>query len=405
MNILYINHYAGSQGMGMEFRPYYLSREWIKMGHKVTVIAADYSHLRKNNPIVNKDFTSEIIDEIEYVWIKTGRYEGNGIRRAVTMGVFVEKLQYHAKGIAKKWKPDIVIASSTYPLDAFAAKRIALFAKAKYIHEVHDMWPATLYEIGGMPKYHPFVIAMQIAEDYAYRTCDDLVALAPYSKDYMVRHGLKPYKFHNIQNGIAEEEWQNTVKIPHDYELFFEKHKDKFVVGYFGGHALSNALDNILDAAKLCNSTDTIFVLVGDGIEKPRLLKRKSDENINNVFFLDSVDKRMIPDLVAHFNCSIITGMPSPLYRFGLCVNKMYDSMMAGIPVICAISAPKTLIEEYECGIQISNVTAENIAREINNLKKASIIEQREMGAKGKRAIMERFTYSKLAEEFASIFN
>ena len=41
MNILYINHYAGSPEMGMEFRPYYLSREWVKMGHKVTMIAGD----------------------------------------------------------------------------------------------------------------------------------------------------------------------------------------------------------------------------------------------------------------------------------------------------------------------------------------------------------------------------
>ena len=30
MNILYIEHYAGSPEMGMEFRPYYLSKEWIR---------------------------------------------------------------------------------------------------------------------------------------------------------------------------------------------------------------------------------------------------------------------------------------------------------------------------------------------------------------------------------------
>ncbi|WP_374498451.1 hypothetical protein [Vogesella indigofera] len=28
MRILYINHYAGSPRHGMEFRPYYLAREW-----------------------------------------------------------------------------------------------------------------------------------------------------------------------------------------------------------------------------------------------------------------------------------------------------------------------------------------------------------------------------------------
>ena len=40
-------------------------------------------------------------------------------------------------------------------------------AKAKYIHEVHDMWPATLYEVGGMSKKHPFVVVMQKAENSA----------------------------------------------------------------------------------------------------------------------------------------------------------------------------------------------------------------------------------------------
>ena len=37
MNILYIDHYAGSPEMGMEFRPYYFAREWEKLGHGVRV--------------------------------------------------------------------------------------------------------------------------------------------------------------------------------------------------------------------------------------------------------------------------------------------------------------------------------------------------------------------------------
>ena len=49
MNILYINHYAGSPDMGMEFRPYYLSREWVELGHNDTIIAEDYCQLRKKN--------------------------------------------------------------------------------------------------------------------------------------------------------------------------------------------------------------------------------------------------------------------------------------------------------------------------------------------------------------------
>ena len=32
MNILLLNHYAGHPALGMEYRPYYLAREWVRQG-------------------------------------------------------------------------------------------------------------------------------------------------------------------------------------------------------------------------------------------------------------------------------------------------------------------------------------------------------------------------------------
>lgn len=78
VNILYINHYAGSIYHGMEFRPYYLAREWVRSGHRVRIIGADFSHLRTVNPVVTNDFEIENIDGIEYQWVKAGDYEVNG---------------------------------------------------------------------------------------------------------------------------------------------------------------------------------------------------------------------------------------------------------------------------------------------------------------------------------------
>ena len=404
MNILYINHYAGSPEMGMEFRAYYLSREWIKMGHDVRIVAGDYSHLRIKNPQVSKDFQVSSIDGIKYSWIKTGRYDGNGIKRALTMFRFVGKLWYHAGGIARAWRPDVVIASSTYPLDTFAAQRIAKCAKAKYIHEVHDMWPSTLYEIGGMSKTNPFVVMMQIAEDHAYKHCDELVALLPHSKEYMVQHGLRPGKFHNLQNGVVAEEWLEKKELPDEHRELFARLKDKFIVGYFGGHALSNALDLILDVAKKDTDPDTVYVLVGDGVEKERLMRRKKAENIHNVYFLPPVEKKMIPSLTEHFDCSYMGGLDSPLYRFGLCLNKMYDSMMAGKPVVCAINAEDTLIEQYKCGYMVDPADIDGIVGAVHDLKNMPETERVQMGNNGRRAILENFTYNKIAKEMSDLF-
>ncbi|MEG1323444.1 MAG: glycosyltransferase WbuB, partial [Janthinobacterium sp.] len=50
MNILLINHYAGSPHHGMEYRVYYLAREWVRLGHKVQLLAAAQTPVRARPP-------------------------------------------------------------------------------------------------------------------------------------------------------------------------------------------------------------------------------------------------------------------------------------------------------------------------------------------------------------------
>ena len=75
----------------------------------------------------------------------------------------------------------MVIAASTYPMDIWPARRIAKRAKAKLVYEVHDLWPLSPMELGGMSRWHPFIMWVQMAEDSVtaihYRNivdfCDD----------------------------------------------------------------------------------------------------------------------------------------------------------------------------------------------------------------------------------------
>lgn len=406
MNILLINHYAGSPEMGMEFRPYYFAREWIKMGHRVDIIAADYSHLRRINPDVSKDFQEEMIDGIHYHWIRTGEYEGNGAKRAVTMAKFVTKLWLHAGKIIREMNPDVVICSSTYPLDTYVGQRIRRKSgkKVKLIHEVHDMWPATLIEIGGMSTKNPFVVVMQIGENSAYKHSDKVVSLLPNAETYMREHGLAEGKFKCIPNGIVLEEWENPEEIPEEHRTVFEKLKaqSKFIVGYFGGHALSNALDSIIDTAEIIDDEDVHFVLVGDGVEKKRLMKRVEDLKLTNVTFLPPVGKKSIPKLCERFDCVYMCGLDSPLYRFGLCLNKMFDTMASGKPGICALGV-KSYFSEYGCGFDVGSNDILEICSLIEHLKRCTPDELEKISEMGHKASRERFNYRKLSEEFLSI--
>ena len=393
--------------MGMEFRPYYFAREWVKMGHKVDIIAADYSHLRRKNPDVKEDFQSEVIDGINYHWIITNKYEGNGIQRAKTMAKFVYKLWSKAGWIVDEYEPDVVICSSTYPLDTYAGQRIRRLSKkkVKLIHEVHDMWPATLVELGSMSKSNPFVVAMQIAENSAYKNSDCVFALLEYTKEYMVQHGLKEDKWHWIPLGIDPNEWNSEHNLTESHKTVLSKLKSdgKYIVGYFGGHAMSNALDMLIDCAQRENDQKVHFVLVGDGVEKKKLQDRVKNEKINNVTFLPPIGKNEIPSLLKYFDCIYIGAHKSPLYRFGLCMNKMVDAMMSGKPIICAITAPETWVEQSKCGINVGSDNIEGVIDAIGKMKNITEENKKIIGENGQRFVKEHLDIVKLAKETIDI--
>lgn len=167
MNLLLINHYAGSPHHGMEYRPYYLAREWVRAGHAVTIVAASFSHVRQRQPDVPSGGREEAIDGITYRWFATPAYVGNGVARLLNIWAFLRRLWRDAPRLAQHIRPDVVIASSTYPFDIWVARRIARLARARLVYEVHDLWPASPVELGGMPRWHPFVRLCQKAENDA----------------------------------------------------------------------------------------------------------------------------------------------------------------------------------------------------------------------------------------------
>lgn len=408
MNILLINHYAGSPEMGMEFRPYYFAREWIKMGHRVDIIAGDYSHLRRINPEVRKDFQENVIDGIHYHWIRTGEYEGNGVKRALTMARFVSKLWIHAGKIVRKLAPDVVITSSTYPIDTYAGQRIRKKSKKKIrlIHEVHDMWPATLIEVGGMSKKNPFVIVMQIGENSAYRNSDNVVSLPPLAKDYMIEHGMAAEKFVEIPNGIVEEDWENPMPLPDEHEKILNdlRKEEKFIVGYFGGHALSNALEVLLSCAEKSDDSSIHFVLVGDGVKKPDLIAEANAKKLKNITFLPPINKKAIPSLCEKFDLIYFGSKASPLYRFGIAMNKMIDGFMAGKPMVCAITTPESPISKYDCGIMVDSEDVEGSLEAIKKIKDMDVASLENLKERAIKTAVNVYSYKILAQRFAGLF-
>ncbi len=402
MNILLLNHYAGSPDMGMEFRPYYLAREWVRMGHDVRIVGGDFSHLRIKNPKIKKDFTTQRIDGIKYTWLKTGEYEGNGVKRALTMFRYVSKLYLNAERIARAWKPDVVIASSTYPLDTYAAQKIAKCAKATCVHEVHDMWPITLIELGGMKKTNPFVVMIQIAENSFCKHTDRVVSLLPCAKNYFIKHGMKPDHFRCVMNGIVKSEWESPEPLPQEHEKLLDelKAQGRFITCFFGSVTDSYSIDYLIEAIDKLGNDKVAAVIVGDGTSREKLIADAKSRGLDNVYFLPKIPKLAVPTLLSKADCLYVGARKNDMFRFGICMNKLFDSMMSGKPILYAVKAPNNFIKEYDCGVSVEAEDADALAKGLQALLDMSQSERERLGANGRRAVLENFTYEKLAKQF-----
>lgn len=402
MNILLINHYAGSSKHGMEFRPYYLAREWVASGHRVQIMAGSYSHIRAKQPALSKGIvTHEIIDGVDYCWLSTPTYSGNGVGRVKSMLSFIWHLWRKAKQIALDFKPDVVIASSTYPMDIWPAKRIAKLAEAKLIYEVHDLWPLSPMELGGMTRKHPFIMWVQYAEDYAYKHADKVISMLPKTLEYMVSRGMAPEKWAYVPNGVDLAEWHAPTELAIEVQsaLDIMKTRGLPIVGYTGTHGLANALDVLVDAAELLKGQAQVL-LVGTGPERDRLFKRVVSKGLDNVVMLPSVPKTSIPKLLEQIDIAYIGWHPNPLYRFGISPNKLMDYMMAGKPIVHSVKAGNDPVMEVGCGLTVLPGDPKAIAFAIEKLIRLDRFALLEMGSRGKRFVTQHRTYPILADQF-----
>ena len=403
MNILLINHYAGSPRHGMEMRPYHLAREWVRAGHRVQVIAASYSHARTRQPQIGWRVKRERIDGVDYRWMPTPAYDGNGARRGLNIAAFLAGLWRDSGRIARRFDPDAVIASSTYPLDVWVAQRIARVAGARFVYEVHEPWPLAPVERGVLAPTHPFVRLCQRAEDHALGHADAVVSMLPKADEHFAAHGLDLQRLHIVPNGIALESvtqgapLESVALVDH---LARQREGGRVIVGYVGPHGRAQSLDALLDAADELRHEPVAIVMVGDGSERARLLARVQSESLPNVAMFPSVPAAQLPSLRAAFDLSYVGWRRSPLHRFGVAAQMLLEAMAAARPVVHAVEAGHDPVAEAGCGLSVRPESGGALAAGIRTLALCSATQRESLGRRGREHVARYHAYPVLARRF-----
>ncbi|MCC8417453.1 MAG: glycosyltransferase family 4 protein [Rickettsia endosymbiont of Bryobia graminum] len=403
MNILYLDHYAGSTQYGRSFRPYYLGTEWIKKNHKVFVVGGSFSHLRNKQP----DSSIEDIDGIKYIWLNTPKYKGNGIKRAYSVLIFMLQLFLNLRKIIKITNPDVIIASSVHMLDIYPAWLMKRLLKKKTIlvFELHDLWPQTLIEISNISKFNPFVMLLSVTEKFVYKTVDKIISILPNSLSYMSRFGIKSNQFCYVPNGVVLSEWNVINPLPETQQKIINelKEKNKFLIGYAGAYTIANGLYNLLGTAYLCQQRgikDIHFVLIGKGLEKENIIRFVQDRAMTNISFLDAITKQHVPSFLQQMDALYGGFVDKPIYQYGISPNKIFDYMMSSRPILYAISRGSDIVEKAKCGITVPSDSPELLYEAILKLKDYPKATLDQMGFKGKNYVIQHHNYQHLASRF-----
>jgi glycosyltransferase involved in cell wall biosynthesis len=393
-----VNQYAGSPRHGMEYRHYYLARALAARGHRVVVISGTRSHLFTRPPEVSRPFTLETIDGVTYCWVAGPRYE-----RAISLGRILNMVAFALRlerlPVAKLPRPDAILVSSPSLFPLPVAARWARRFGARFAFEVRDIWPLTLRELGGLSTRHPLVLLMQWLEDFGYRSADVVVSVLPAAAGHMESRGMDPAKFHYLPNGIDLNGLPSEGAAPATVRDAINP--GAFTVGFVGTLGRANVLETLIDAARLVEADGVQVVVIGHGPEREQLVARAGAAT--NVAFVGPVPKEQVAAALALFDACYVGYRRSPLYRFGVSPNKLYDYMAAGRPVLFAADAANQPVQDADCGRTVAPEDPEALARAIRSLAATSQDERARLGANARAYVAERHDYTRLADRLAEV--
>ena len=385
MRILLIHQAFAALGEPGGTRHHEFSRYFAQQGHAVTVVTGQLSYLT-GAPTAAGGWSQTEIDDAGVRIVRCYSYRAyhrSFVHRALSFLTFMLSSTFVA---LRQGPQDVVWGTSPPLMQGLSAWVVAGLRRAPLLFEVRDLWPAFAVAVGVLRN--PVLIALsQWLERFLYRRARIVVINSPGFEAHVTNGGARRVEL--VPNGVDVSMFR-----PGERGQAFRKAQGlvgRFVVMYAGAHGISNDLGTLLDAAEeLRGYPDIVFVLVGDGKEKPRLIARAREAGLANVRFVQPLPKMDMAGALAAADACLAILKPLEAYRTTY-PNKVFDYMAAGRPVILVIDGViRQVLELAEAGVYVPPGDVEALAQAILALRRDPKL-RRHMGAAGRVCAEQAF--------------
>lgn len=375
MVIWIVNQHANPPWRPGGTRHFALARELVRRGHRAVIIAAGFAHMTHAETVLAPGQTHRLAaaEGVDFLWLRTPPYVRNDLARVGNMAAFAGRLWWET-GLDGLPRPDVILGSTPHLLAAWAAEHLARRRGVPFVLEVRDLWPQTFVDLGYLPAGHPVILALEWLERHLYRRARRIITLLPGAADHMTAKGADPARVVWVPNGVDLSLLPPWQPPPGD---------GPFTVVYAGSHSLSDDLPTALAAAALLADAGVRFRFIGDGPDKARLQQQAAGLG-EVVSFEPPVPKAQIYDRLQSADAFLLLTRDSPLYRWGLSMNKLYDYLAVGRPVLFATRSPYDPVAAAGAGLTVPPSDPAALAAALWHLTRLSAAARATMGQRGR---------------------
>ena len=357
---------------GVENYVYYLSRELVKLGHKITVVCAN-EPLSKENEVVD----GVKVKRLPYL----GRIANTNITLGLPFALSREDYDIIHTHIPTPWSADWSVISSKFknkPLVVTYHNDIIGDGAVEYIARF----------------YNSTALKMLLRRaDKIIITQPSYLKSSPHLMDYqnkieVIPGGVDVDKFHPEIDSFEEHEKGNTI--------FFLSLLDEF-------HRYKG-LDYLLKAAKLVKNeiADVKLIVGGKGVLMDHYKKMVVSMGLEgNVKFAGFIADENIADYYSRANVFVLPSISSLQEGFGIVA---LEALACGTPVITTdIVGVADDLAEVGGGIVVPPKNPDELALAIIEILKDQEL-QRVMGEKGRKLVEEKYTWKKVASSMEKLY-
>jgi glycosyltransferase involved in cell wall biosynthesis len=332
MRVLMLTQYFLPEKGAAQVRLWEIAKAWKQRGYEVTVVTA-FPHYAQDQIPEHYNGKAWAHEEMEGItiyrtWVFPVR-RGRLWLRLLNYFSFVVSARY---GLNRCAEQDLIFVESPPLFLGFTAALAQRMKKAPLIFNIADLWPESAIELGLIRPSTLTELLADLARAF-YRRSTKISVQTEGIRRALIAQGIPPTDIVFLPNGVDTDMFR-PVAPDESFRDSLGVSPEQKIILYAGTMGYAHGLEVALAAAnELRDREDILFLLIGDGTEKPRLEKLAGTMRLTNVRFLPYQPLAEVPRYYALASLALSTLRRYDLAE-GVRPSKMFPALACGCPLI-----------------------------------------------------------------------